>query len=395
MSRFKTVFAIALGLACIHVPAEAKRLGSEFQVTAEASAQFPLVAGLAGGGFVVIWIDQNGSGIGIYGQRYDANGMPVGDVFSVRTFTNTNQVAPAVAALTDGGFIVAWQSLDEDGSGFGIYAQRYAADGGFVGPEFRVNTYTDNDQSQPAVAGLVDGGFVVSWTSKGQIDNDETDALYGQRFRSSGRPVGGEFLIDEVYGSQPASILGLTDGKFVIVWSDGNAVYARQFGRGGAPFGGLLQVNTTGAAGNQSVAALANGGFVVSWSASNQTNGIAARIFRATEAPTTGDLTIATPAAGEILQSSPTGTAALTNGDIIIVWDSIATGAYEPSDVIGQQLRPSGRRRGTEFKVNGARQFAHYSPSVASLHGGGYVAVWTASGQRRERGIFGQRFGTK
>ena len=47
----------------------------------------------------------------------------------------------------------------EGGSGFGIYGQRYAANGAKAGGEFRVNATTAADQRQPAVAGLSGGGF--------------------------------------------------------------------------------------------------------------------------------------------------------------------------------------------------------------------------------------------
>ena len=47
----------------------------------------------------------------------------------------------------------------------GIYGQRYAADGTPVGSEFRANTYTAGDQLFSSVTALNDGGFVVTWSS--------------------------------------------------------------------------------------------------------------------------------------------------------------------------------------------------------------------------------------
>ena len=54
-----------------------------------------------------------------------------------------------MTALADGGFVVTWSSAGQDGSGLGIYGQRYAADGTPVGSEFRVNTYTPATRSIP------------------------------------------------------------------------------------------------------------------------------------------------------------------------------------------------------------------------------------------------------
>ena len=106
---------------------------------------------LAGGGFVVTWTSdgQDGSGYGIYGQRYAPDGTAVGSEFRVNTFTANNQHWSSVTALAGGGFVVTWTSLGQDGSGYGIYGQRYAADGTAVGSEFRVNTFTTDHQSYP------------------------------------------------------------------------------------------------------------------------------------------------------------------------------------------------------------------------------------------------------
>jgi hypothetical protein len=49
----------------------------------------------------------------------------------VNTTTASEQVQPTVAALSDGGYVVTWMSgtwapaSGQDGSGYGIYAQRY------------------------------------------------------------------------------------------------------------------------------------------------------------------------------------------------------------------------------------------------------------------------------
>src|SRR5262249_3180368 len=64
---------------------------------------------------------------GVYAQRYDPQGQPVGGEFRVNTTTASDQLYPAVAAVAQGNFVVTWMSLNQDGSGWGIYAQRYQA----------------------------------------------------------------------------------------------------------------------------------------------------------------------------------------------------------------------------------------------------------------------------
>ena len=67
---------------------------------------------------------------------------PASGEFQVNTYTTSNQTTPCIAALNDGGFVVTWQSLGQDGDGDGIYAQRYDVNGDVNGAEFQVNTYT-------------------------------------------------------------------------------------------------------------------------------------------------------------------------------------------------------------------------------------------------------------
>ena len=109
------------------------------------------MAALAGGGFVVTWTSsgQDGSLAGIYGQRYAADGTAVGSEFRVNTFTTNYQSYPSVTALAGGGFVVTWSSYGQDGSPYGIYGQRYAADGTALGSEFRVNTFTTDTRILP------------------------------------------------------------------------------------------------------------------------------------------------------------------------------------------------------------------------------------------------------
>jgi hypothetical protein len=93
---------------------------------------------------------------------YNADGTTQGSEFQVNTVTTNDQRYPSITALTDGGFVVTWQSDGQDGDGYGIYAQMYNADGTTQGSEFQVNTHTTLDQWQPSITALTDGGFVVT-----------------------------------------------------------------------------------------------------------------------------------------------------------------------------------------------------------------------------------------
>ena len=124
------------------------------------------------------WQSDDGSGLGIYIQRYNTGGSAVGVVARINTTTTGDQLTPAVTALIDGGYVVAWQSNGQDGSAGGIFAQRFDANGVAIGPESRINAVTVGNQSLPAITALLDGGYVVSWISDG--------AVFTQRFDDRG-----------------------------------------------------------------------------------------------------------------------------------------------------------------------------------------------------------------
>ena len=149
-------------------------VGAVFQINTYTTGyqNAPSVTGLTSGGFVVTWQSypqdtsgQDSSGSGIYGQLYDAAGATIGAEFQINTYMTNSQSAPSAAALTDGGFVATWNSYSQDGDSAGIYGQRYNATGATVGAEFQVSTYTTNSQSAPSAAALTDGGFVVTWNS--------------------------------------------------------------------------------------------------------------------------------------------------------------------------------------------------------------------------------------
>ena len=152
------------------------RIGSEFQVnTYTTGYQIPLrngpaVAIDAGGNFVVVWTsydpvgqNQDGSSAGAFGQRFSASGTRLGGEFQVNTYTTGFQYVPAVAADSNGNFVVVWESEGQDGSGYGAFGQRFNSSGSRLGAEFQVNTYSTSNQFGPTVTADAQGNFVVVW----------------------------------------------------------------------------------------------------------------------------------------------------------------------------------------------------------------------------------------
>jgi hypothetical protein len=106
-------------------------VGTEFQVNTYTTYEqgAPRVAADADGDFVVVWQGHLGYGyFDVFGQRFTSAGAAVGAEFQVNTYTTSDQYLPEVAAAGDGGFVVVWMTIaahDQDGSGSGVFGQRY------------------------------------------------------------------------------------------------------------------------------------------------------------------------------------------------------------------------------------------------------------------------------
>jgi hypothetical protein len=186
---------------------------------------------------------QDGSDYGVYGQRFDSNGNKVGSEFQVNTWTAYDQANASITSLSNGGFVVVWESgcdysegcTAQDGSYYGVFGQRFDSSGGKVGSEFQVNTWTTDEQWYPSISSLSNGGFAVVWESDGQ--DGSASGVYGQRFDSNGNKVGSEFQVNTwtTDGQNGPTITSLPNGGFVVVWESlnqdrsGYGVYGRIF----------------------------------------------------------------------------------------------------------------------------------------------------------------------
>ncbi|MEI9905123.1 MAG: hypothetical protein WDN06_15050 [Asticcacaulis sp.] len=87
---------------------------------------------------------------------------PNGDDTEVNTYTDGTQDGPATSYLEEG-YVTVWASNDTDGHD-GIYLQRFNDQGLPVGEETQVAAPdTETDLREPTVTLLAGGGFVVGW----------------------------------------------------------------------------------------------------------------------------------------------------------------------------------------------------------------------------------------
>lgn len=374
------------------------KLGGETYVnTNNAGRQHsPSIAGLEGGGYVVVWTDLDSKTLGdtsyaIKAQLYTADGTAVGGEFLVNTATSGNQYDPTVTALKGGGFAVTWTGPSNDGSD--VLGQVFNATGGKVGSEFTVNPATPPYSSQyaPTITGLTGGGFVVTWwDADSGTGGDSIDSIKAQLYAADGTKVGGEFRVNSVTaGSQfEPSIASLADGGFVVTWiSDEGTplatrdllIRAQVYNAAGTKVGSEFIVNTVDGGFQQKaeVTGLPDGHFVVVWEdesgvgGDNSRSGIKAQLFEADGTKIGGEFLVNTFTSD--YQRLPK-VASLANGDFVVTWNTWNDG--NASSVSAQVFRADGSKVGTEFTVNTSTTFTQQNPAVTGLANGTFAVAW-------------------
>ncbi|MEZ0372260.1 MAG: IPT/TIG domain-containing protein [Candidatus Sericytochromatia bacterium] len=333
--------------------------------------------------------------------------QPIGE-FRVNTYLTQIQHVPAMAMDDDGDFVIAWESYTQDGENDGIYAQRFDSGGQALGSEFRVNAYTSGRQSNPAVAMAGNGRFVIAWQGRG--DGDDY-GIFAQRYDAQGNEltliadpsnplvVCSEFCINTFTpGRQSDPAVAMDNaGNFVIAWSsDDQAIFARQFSSAGAPqTANEFQVNDT--VGYEirlpGVALDDDGDFVVAWSSYSQYvtyHDILARRYRSDGVELSSEFQVNTETDNS--QTQP-GIAMDGDGDFVVSWQSYGQDGGGYYGIYAQRFDAAGQRQGSEFPANTTTSGSQSLATVALDAGGNFTIAWQSEAQDGNSiGIFAQRF---
>ncbi len=394
------------------------KLGTEFQVNSFVpdGQKNASVTGLTDGGFVVTWESYNqDAGItdnGVYGQRYNGDGTRAGTEFQINSVTADDQGNVAVTGLTGGGFVVTWQSFGQDGSYTSVHGQRYNGDGSPAGTEFQINSHTLSYQDDVAVAGLADGGFIVTWESLNQDDpGNVNDGIYGQRYNGDGSPAGTEFQINThtLSYQDNVAVASLADGGFIVTWESLNqdapgqfddGIYGQRYNGDGTRAGTEFHISTETESYQQIVAVtgLVGGGFVVTWQSYNQDagvndNGVYGQRYNSDGTRTGTEFQINTQTTGSQEESDVT---ALADGGFVVTWQARnQVNGADTDGIYGQRYNADGTRNGTEFLINTRTAENQNLPSVSVLANGNIIVVWESYNQDaggNDEGVFAQMF---
>ena len=207
----------------------------------------------------------------MYARRFDRMGLAIGGEFLVNTQTTLDQLDPALDVAPDGSFTVVWGGEAQDGSGFGVFGQRFDPSGGRRGAEFRVNEYTFFDQH---TADHCDrqGGERSRRMAVAEPGRQQLGRLRPPLRCRRARPSAGEFRVSvATAGAQYEPAVAVNDiGDFAVAFLSGGDLWARRFAADAdAPVGRFpRQYHAAGNAircSTPSVASDSVGNLVMSW----------------------------------------------------------------------------------------------------------------------------------
>jgi len=271
----------------------------------------------------------------------------------VNTYTKDQQIDPAVAVLPSGGAVITWSSYGQDGSMWGVFAREISSKGALTpAKEFQVNQFAQYNQRKPAVATLANGDFVIVWVSEQERYYGSVD-VYARVFTPAGKPDttvngGDEIAINTTTNGiicDTPDVAPMTDGGFTVVWARKN------------------------------------------WSYPSYGWDIWGRAFNASGAPEVGDFPINTYLNGDQyrpkIAAGPSGS--------LVVWTSMAQDGSREG-VFGRFLQGGTATAGTEMQINTTTISQQLHPAVAWNGVNNFLVVWTSFVGQSGFDLYGQAF---
>lgn len=322
----------------------------------------PDMAVTPAGGFIV-WQDNitDGSGFGISARRVDSTLSGSLSTFRVNQQGTNDQENPRVAMLKNGGAAFVWQ-----GGKMGyqhIFARFLTPTNTFLTTtDLVVSTFTNNFQINPAVTTLNNSNVVVVWGSFDQADSNSLQDVYAQIYTSAGLKVGTNFLVNQFtqYNQRTPAVAALKSGGFVVAWVSEQ------------------ERNLAAVSSTSNSAAVAD--------SMAPSVDIYARLYASNGVPASGEILVNT-------DSNPCANpavAAASDGSFMVTWDAHDFVNYTNSlDIYARPFSSTGVG-GTTLRVNSHLQGDQYAPRISAI-GTDYMIVWTSLGQDGSReGVFGQ-----
>lgn len=352
--------------------------------------RFSDVAALPDGGYVVVWDSrqgQDGDSYGIFGQRFDAQGNKVGTEFQVNNYSTSTQGWPQVASFPDGGFVVSWGSYGQTGvNSYSVFARRFDANGVAVDTQdLQVSSTSATHQRYSHIAAKADGGFVVTWYSEKETGSENN--VHSAVFDSTGAIVASPSVPSVTPKDQRnGGVAVLANGDYVVTWRSWHnglaaGTYFKRFDANGTALTGDVTV-LAGTASKKykstAVTALKDGGYAITLTRLRASNDHRLVITYVYNADNSYRTHFGVISTAE--------SAEISAGDLVELADGSLVVTYRKSDgngtgVYWRRFDGNGNALSGETLLNDHTAGDQINPKVAALASGGFVATWPSNGQ--------------
>ncbi len=298
-------------------------------------------------------------------RLFDDNGDPISGQIGLGQQAALTRSDPEVAALDDGSFVIAWIS------GSAVLAQRFSADGGSLGPIITVVSRANLKDVD--VVARSDAGFVISalfGVAQGggfaavTYDFGTNDATTSVRTVVQSGQYGGSGL--------SISTVETPDGGLFTLWAGNSGI------QGAFENTSSITIDSDSSVFDETeaqAAVLGNGQVVAAWA---ENGDIHIALLDPEDAGTRQSGTIANSNRVEI--ASQPAILALANGGFVVTWTARAPNDSS-TDLRGQVFDASGSAVGGGFTVNEITMGDQSRTAVSALPDGGIRVVWQSDAE--------------
>jgi hypothetical protein len=344
--------------------------------------------------YIVVYecVGVDGSGYGLCQRRIGPNGTPTGPATQVNTATAGDQRLGEIAPLPKGGCVIVWHDTEGDTK---LQARWFDAKAAPLPPEMVVVSAAPGPHNAPAAAISPAGKTVFAWSEGAGAAAD----VFARAFDGQGQPISTKTgLAQTVANAQGKPSIAVAEGGFVVAWQSkladgsGEGVYLRKLDQDGQPQGKEVQANVTTQGDQRAPTVAALGGTIAvcweGWEADGAGSwGVVCRLFAAADlAPSTPEFA-PHPASPSLDQTLP-AVAMVAKSNVLVAWTAAGVDGAGTA-VQAVHVDSGGKPLGPRVQVNRAKQGDQLAPAITVLTGEQVVLAWQSAGQEGKDDVGG------
>lgn len=314
----------------------------------------------ADGSMVAVWTSkrQERGSFGIYAQRLNRAGVPIGNELHVNQCLPGLQRRPDIVICPNGNTWIVWESYGQDGQAGSVVARVFDREMHPLTDEIPVNRTREGTQYDPVLAANDHGEVLIVWVDDRMPEGSSDPDVRARLYAADGQPITDELIVNDVGQGRDEKpvVTALPDGSFAVAWARADAegtptgIAARHLGRDGSAAGDVWSM--TGAdppvpAIEPALASDAGGRLIAAWLAAREYGyAVQSARFESDGTPIGSIRTVATPDSG---WKSGVAVAVAGDGRYLVAYNSEA--GDDRGDVLAQQFDAHGAALGEPSRL--------------------------------------------